>query len=60
MLAKSPGFTVVIVLTLALSIGANSAIFSVIDGVLLRPLPYPEADRIVRVFFHSATYPSFR
>ena len=59
MLAKSPGFTVVIVLTLALSIGANSAIFSVIDGVMLRPLPYPEADRIVRVFFHSATYPKF-
>jgi len=58
-LGKSPGFTVVIVLTLALSIGANSAIFSVIDGVLLRPLPYPEAGRIVRVFFHSATYPRF-
>jgi predicted permease len=59
MLAKSPGFTVVMVLTLALSIGANSAIFSVIDGVLLRPLPYPDADRIVRVFFHSATYAKF-
>src|SRR5580700_6570743 len=58
-LAKSPGFTVVILLTLALSIGANSAIFSVIDGVLLRPLPYPGADRIVRVFFHSASYPRF-
>ena len=59
MLCKSPGFAVVIVLTLALSIGANSAIFSVIDGVLLRPLPYPEAQRIVRVFFHSRTYPKF-
>ncbi|HXM44021.1 MAG TPA: ABC transporter permease [Bryobacteraceae bacterium] len=58
-LHKSPGFTAVILLTLALSIGANSAIFSVIDGVLLRPLPYPNADRIVRVFFHSATYPRF-
>jgi|HubBroStandDraft_1064217.scaffolds.fasta_scaffold11134_3 predicted permease len=58
-LGKSPGFTAVILLTLALSIGANSAIFSVIDGVLLRPLPYPDADRIVRVFFHSASYPRF-
>jgi predicted permease len=58
-LARSPGFAVVIVLTLALSIGANSAIFSVIDGVLLRPLPYPRADRIVRLFFASPTYPKF-
>ena len=58
-LGKNPGFTVVILLTLALSIGANSAIFSVIDGVLLRPLPYPDANRIVRVFFHSASYPHF-
>jgi predicted permease len=58
-LGKNPGFTVVMTLTLALAIGANSAIFSVIDGVLLRPLPYPEADRMVRVFFHSATYPHF-
>jgi predicted permease len=58
-LGKSPGFTVVVVLTLALAIGANSAIFSVIDGVVLRPLPYPDANRIVRVFFHSASYPKF-
>jgi predicted permease len=58
-LGKTPGFTAVILLTLALSIGANSAIFSVIDGVLLRPLPYPEGDRIVRVFFHSSSYPKF-
>lgn len=59
MLGKSPSFTVVIILTLALAIGANSAIFSVIDGVLLKPLPYPQADRIARVFYRSAEYPKF-
>jgi predicted permease len=65
-LAKSPGFSVVAILTLALGIGANTAIFSVVNGVLISPLPFRNADRIVSLFQDlpdfrkgSFSYPNF-
>ena len=58
-LRKNPGFTAVAILTLSLGIGATTAIFSVVYGVLLRPLPYPDSDRIMAIFeISSAGNPS--
>ena len=56
-LLKNPGFAFVAIFTLALGVGATTAVFSVVNAVLLRPLPYPESDRLVRLY---SEFPNFR
>lgn len=67
MLLKNPGFSVIAIVTLALGIGTNTALFSVINGVLLNPLPYPHADQLIALYAKttefsksSISYPNFQ
>ena len=57
MLARNPGFTLVAVLTLGLGIGVNTAMFTVVNSVLLRPLPYPDSERLVQIYESSSKIP---
>jgi predicted permease len=59
-LRRNPGFTAVAVVTLALGIGANTAVFSVVDALLLRPLPYPHSERLANIWLHSPGIGIFR
>src|ERR1700731_3152609 len=59
-LRKSMMLTLVIVASLAIGIGANTAIFSVVDALLLRPLPYPQPDRLAAIWLHSPAIGIFR
>src|ERR1700753_1373289 len=60
MLRKNLGLNAVIVLSLAIGIGANSAIFSVVDALLLNPLPYPQPERLAAIWLHSPGIGVFR
>jgi predicted permease len=53
MLLRNPGLTAVVILTLAFSIGVNIAVFTIVDGILLRPLPFPESNRLIFVGYHQ-------